>query len=176
MVLIVIDTQVGITDDRLYAFALFKENVKKLIASARQNHVEVIFVRHDDGPGTGFSVGDDEWQIFPEFAPLDGEKIFEKKVNSALHKSTGLMDYLKSKNESQIVVGGLQTNFCIDATIKSGFDAGFEMIVPEYANSTFDNSYMGREAAYRYYNDWMWPDRFATKKTADEVIEDFKGI
>ncbi|MCF0129980.1 MAG: isochorismatase family protein, partial [Pseudobutyrivibrio sp.] len=76
MVLIVIDTQVGITDDRLYAFALFKENVKKLIASARQNHVEVIFVRHDDGPGTGFSVGDDEWQIFPEFAPLDGERIF----------------------------------------------------------------------------------------------------
>lgn len=59
------------------------------------------------------------------------------------------------------MVVGLQTDFCIDATIKSGFEHGFKMIVPEYTNSTFDNKYFNKETAYRYYNEMMWPKRYA---------------
>ncbi|MBO5522845.1 MAG: cysteine hydrolase [Roseburia sp.] len=161
MVLLVVDTQKGITDERLFEFEKVKNNIKILIAEARKNHVEVVYVRHDDGPGSGFSVGDDEFEIFDEFAPMKGERIFDKKVNSAFHKSTGLAEYLFEKNENQIIVVGLQTNFCIDATIKSGFEHGFEMIVPEYTNSTFDNEYMKKEVCYHYYNDFMWPERYA---------------
>ncbi len=94
MVLLVIDTQKGITDGRLYAFERFRENVKLLIAEARANGVEVVYVRHDDGPGTGFSLGDEEFEIFGEFAPAGDERIFDKTVNSALHSSTHLADYL----------------------------------------------------------------------------------
>ena len=71
------------------------------------------------------------------------------------------MEYLKAKNEKAIMVVGLQTDFCIDATIKSGFEHGFKMIVPEYTNSTFDNKYFNKETAYRYYNEMMWPNRYA---------------
>ena len=150
MVLLVIDTQKGITDDRLFEFERLKQNIKELIALARENGTEVIFVQHDDGPGTGFSVGDEEFEIFDEFAPAKDEKIFIKTVNSALHPTVGLLDYLKQKKETSIMAVGLQTNFCIDATIKSGFDNGFEMIVPEYTNSTFDSDYMSGETTYRY--------------------------
>ena len=169
MVLLVIDTQKGITDDRLFEFERLKKNIKELIALARENGKEVIFVQHDDGPGTGFSVGDEEFEIFDEFAPSAGEKIFIKDVNSALHPSVGLLDYLRPKKETTIMVVGLQTNFCIDATIKSGFDNGFEMIVPEYTNSTFNNDYMSGEATYRYYNEMMWPGRFAKCVSMDEA-------
>ena len=174
MVLLVIDTQKGITDDRLFAFDRLKDNIVKLIASARENGREVIFVQHDDGPGTGFSVGDEEFEIFDEFAPAAGEKIFIKTVNSALHPSVGLLEYLMQKKETTVMAVGLQTNFCIDATIKSGFDNGLEMIVPEYANSTFDNDYMSGEATYRYYNDMMWPGRFAKCVSMDEAISMLK--
>ena len=94
MTLLVIDTQKGITDSRLYGFEALRTNIKALIAQARAAGAEVIYVRHDDGPGTGFSVGDDEFQIFEEFAPLEGERIFDKRVNSALHPSVGLSAYL----------------------------------------------------------------------------------
>lgn len=174
MVLLVIDTQKGITDDRLFAFDRLRDNIVKLIASARENGREVIFVQHDDGPGTGFSVGDEEFEIFEEFAPAAGEKIFIKTVNSALHPSVGLLEYLRQKKETAVMAVGLQTNFCIDATIKSGFDNGFEMIVPEYANSTFDNDYMSGESTYRYYNDMMWPERFAKCVSMDEAVSMLK--
>ena len=45
-----------------------------------------------------------------------------------------------------VAVVGLQTDYCIDATIKCGFEEhGFKMIAPENANSTFDNAFMTGE-------------------------------
>ena len=66
---------------------------------------------------------------------------------------------------------GLQTNFCIDATVKSAFERGYKVIVPQGANSTFDNDYMTGEITYKYYNDMMWPNRFATCVSVDEAIQ-----
>ena len=51
MVLLVVDTQKLITNSGLYNFNTFENAVKSLIAAARENNVEVIYVRHDDGAG-----------------------------------------------------------------------------------------------------------------------------
>ena len=45
MVLLVVDTQNLITNSDLYNFNAFENAVKMLIAAARENHVEVIYVR-----------------------------------------------------------------------------------------------------------------------------------
>ena len=57
-VLLVVDIQKGITDERLYGFKDFVSNVTTLLSAARKNGTEVIYVRHDDGEGSGFSAGD----------------------------------------------------------------------------------------------------------------------
>lgn len=172
MVLLVIDAQKGITDERLYRFELFVSNVKDLIASARRNGIEVIFVQHDDGPGSGFSQGDADFEIYEEFAPLESEKRFYKTVNSAFRNS-GLREYLNEKGEKQIVIVGLQTDFCIDASVKAAFEHGFEGIVPEGANSTVDNAYMDKETTYRFYYECMWPKRYATCISMQEALNLF---
>ena len=51
--------------------------------------------------------------------------------------------------------------YCIDATIKAGFERGFRMIVPENTNSTFDNGYITARHTYRYYNEFIWNGRYA---------------
>lgn len=90
----------------------------------------------------------EEFEIYDGFAPISEEKIFDKFVNSAF-KKTGLLEYLKGKGEGEIVVIGLQTDYCMDATIKCGFEHGFKIIVPEYTNSTFDNDFMTGEQSYK---------------------------
>lgn len=70
MVLLVVDAQNGIVDERLYEFRKFVGNIKKLIGAAREQGIEVIYVQHDDGPGTGFSIGDDEFEVYSEFKPM----------------------------------------------------------------------------------------------------------
>lgn len=170
MVLLVVDTQRLITNDDLYNFKIFENNVKTLIKEARENDVEVIYVRHDDGQGQKLTKGTDGFEIYDGFRPMEGELVFDKNVNSAFC-GTGLSEYLKGKGEDQIVIVGLQTDYCIDATIKSGFEHGFEMIVPANANSTFDNRFMSAEMTYHYYNEHIWNKRYAHCVSFEQTLE-----
>ena len=67
MVLLVVDAQNGIVDERLYEFRKFVGNIKKLIGAAREQGIEVIYVQHDDGPDTGFSIGMMSLRFIPSF-------------------------------------------------------------------------------------------------------------
>lgn len=170
MVLLVIDTQKLITNENLYNFDLFVSNVEKIIHTARQNNIEVIYVRHDDGTNEELTKGTEGFEIYEKFQPKGQEKIFDKHVNSAF-KESGLLQYLKDKKEKDIIVVGLQTDYCIDATIKTGYEHGFDIIVPAYANATVNNEFMSGEKSYKYYNGFIWPDRYARCISLDEVIK-----
>ncbi len=160
MVLLVVDTQKLITNENLYKFNVFVSNVEKIIATARQNNIEIIYVRHDDGAENELTKGTEGFEIYEKFIPSKEEKIFDKKVNSAF-KDTGLLEYLISKGEKDIIIVGLQTDYCIDATIKCGFEHGFHMIVLAYSNTTVENKFMSAEQTYRYYNEFIWNGRYA---------------
>ncbi len=170
MKLIVIDVQKGITDERLYDFDGFIKNVTSIIDAARKNNVEIIYVQHDDGPGTGFSFGDKDFEIADQVAPKENEKIFIKTINSCFGNND-LANYLRESREKDLMIVGLQTNFCVDASVKSAFERGYKVIVPKGTNSTFDNDYMDRETTYKYYNDMMWPERFASCISVDDAIK-----
>ena len=167
MKLLVIDIQKGITDNRLYNFESFIDNTKRIIDATRANQIEVIYFQHDDGPGTGFSIGDEDFEIANQVTPMDEEKVFVKDINSCFGNEE-FVDYIK--NEDTLMVVGLQTNFCVDATVKSAFERGYKVIIPQGANSTFDNDYMTGEVTYKYYNDMMWPERFATCMSVEDAI------
>ncbi|AGX43464.1 cysteine hydrolase family protein [Clostridium saccharobutylicum] len=173
MVLLVIDTQNLITNEKLYKFDTFVSNVKEIINKARKNNIEVIYVRHDDGEGSELTKGTDGFEIYEEFQPINGEKIFDKNVNSAF-KGTGLLEYLRKKDEKEIIIVGLQTDYCFDATIKCGFEHGFHMIVPAYSNTTVNNKFMSAEQSYRYHNEFMWNGRYAECISFDETIKRMK--
>lgn len=174
MVLLVVDTQKLITTPDLYNFNVFEDVVKTLIAAARENKIEVIYVRHDDGVGAELTKGTPGFDIYEGFGPQPGEKIFDKTVNSSF-MGTALLEYLVKKNIRTVAVVGLQTDYCIDATIKCGFEHGFKVIVPKNANSTFDNAFMTGEQSYKYYNEFMWKGRYAECISVEETIERMKG-
>ena len=170
IVLMVVDVQKGLINDHPYNEKKVIENIKKLILTARNNGQEVIYVRHDDGEGSELEKGTDAWQIYDEISPNSGEKIFDKKFNSAFVK-TGLKEYLENKNVDTIVLTGLQTEYCIDATCKSAFEHEYKVIIPEETNTTFDNEYLPGEKLYEFYNYKIWNNRFAKVLSMNEVTE-----
>ena len=169
MILLVIDVQKGITDRRLYSFDTFIERTAGLIDAARKNGVEVIYVQHDDGPGSGFSAGDADFEIADQAAPQNGEKTFTKTICSCFGNKE-LTRYLEQQEDKRLMIAGLQTEYCIDASVKSAFERGFKVIIPEGANSTFDNDYMTGEAVCRYFNKAVWPGLFAECTPYEDCI------
>ena len=169
MKLIVIDMQKALMDDELYHRDGLLKNVAALIAAARENGVEVIYVQHDAGPGTGFSVGDEAFEIADEVAPRAGEKVFVKTINSCFGNKE-FTAYLEAAKDETLMIVGLQTNFCIDATVKSALERGYDVIVPEGAHSTFDNPYMTGETTCAYYFNEVWPGLFADCVSLDEAL------
>ena len=170
MKLIVIDMQKALLDDELYNLNGLLNNVSKLIEAARANRVEVIYVQHDAGEGSGFSVGDEAFEIADEVAPQAGEKVFVKRASSSF-TNREFAAYLEKEEGDTLLIVGLQTNFCIDATVKSAFERGYDVFIPEGTNSTFDNNYMTGETTYNYYMNEVWPDLFADCVTLDEALE-----
>lgn len=173
MILLVIDAQKGICNQGLYQYDTFVSTVKTLISVARKKGVEVVFVRHDDGAGQMLTKRNGAFEVDAAFTPLPGEKVFDKKVNSPF-RSSGLLAYLQEKGEKDLMAVGLQTDYCMDATIKCGFEHGFRMIVPEGGNTTFDNDFMTGEETYNYYNRFMWPKRYATCVSLNEALDMLK--
>ena len=155
MILLVIDMQKGIVDEELCAFDTFMDRTVRLIDAARKNNTEVIFVQHNAGEGSGLSVGDEDFEIIDRIRPKQGEKVYVKTINSCFGNSD-FKAYMKQQEDKRLMIVGLQTNYCIDATVKSAFERGYEVIIPEGTNSTFDNDYMTGETAVRYYNEDVW--------------------
>ena len=168
MVLLIIDTQSAIVTPALHDFDGFVDSIQRLIATARASSTEVVFVRHDDGYPP-LTPGHPGFEIDGRFQPRPDERIFDKRVNSAF-RGTGLLEYLREKGENTVIVSGLQTDYCIDATVKAGFEHGLRVIVPQHANSTFDNAYMSAEASCHYHNDFIWKGRYAECPSLEEAL------
>jgi nicotinamidase-related amidase len=164
--LLIVDVQTGMINEHLFNGQNVISNIKNLIASARDNGREVIYVRHNDDE---LKHGSDEWQIYKEIAPGSNEKIFDKQFNSSFLK-TGLKEYLESRYITDIILVGLQTEYCIDATCKAAFEHGFKVIMPEETNSTFDNPYMSAETIYKYFHNMIWEDRYVKVHPLNDVI------
>ncbi len=157
MILLVIDMQKGLVDEDLYSFDTFMDRTVRLVDAARKNNVEVIFVQHNAGLGSGMSVGDEAFEIVDQVAPKEREKVFVKTINSCFGNKD-FKQYMEQQEDKRVMIIGLQTNYCIDATVKSAFERGFRVIIPEGTNSTFDNDYMTGETTYRYYNEDVWEE------------------
>ena len=168
MILLVIDMQKGLVDEDLYSFDTFMDRTVRLVDAARKNNVEVIFVQHNAGLGSGMSVGDEAFEIVDQVTPKEREKVFVKTINSCFGNKD-FKRYMKRQEDKRLMIIGLQTNYCIDATVKSAFERGFRVIIPEGTNSTFDNDYMTGETTYRYYNEDVW-EELVDAVTFEEAI------
>ena len=174
MILLVIDMQKALVNKDLYAFDTFVDSTAQLVNAARKNGIEVIFVQHDAGSGSGLSVGDEGFEIIDPLRPTPGEKVFVKTINSCFGNQE-FKAYMKQQEDKRLMIIGLQTNYCIDATVKSAFERGYDVYIPEGTNSTFDNPYMSAKTTYEYYMNEVWPDLFADCISMDEAIAMIEG-
>lgn len=78
-----------------------------------------------------------EWkqQIIDAVAPQPGDVVLDK-TRASLFDYTELEPLLRNLKVSRLIVAGLQTNVCVEATVRAALAHNFEVAVPEDAVST----------------------------------------
>ena len=166
--LIVIDIQEGLVKENPFDTKNFIINTKAIIQHFRDQNIEVIFMRHSEDDGL-LATGSDNWQVYHELKPQENEKIFNKYYNS-IFKDTELKEYLNQKNITDVTFVGMQVEFCIDTSVKVGFEYGYKITIVEDAISTFDNIHLSADQILSFYKEKIWRNRFAQLRTIKEIL------
>jgi len=81
-------------------------------------------------------------KIHANVEPRPGEVIFQKNYPNSF-RGTPLLDYLRDNKIASIVVGGMMTHMCVDATVRAAFDYGLEVTVVHDACATRSLAFQG---------------------------------
>ncbi|MDQ0427176.1 nicotinamidase-related amidase [Planomicrobium stackebrandtii] len=121
-------------------------NAAKILEWFRDNQKENIFhVQHiASNPAMGFFLPDTEGiEIHEAVQPFEHESIIVKHfANSFLQ--TDLESQLKDKGITKLVVVGMMTHMCVDATVRAAVDLGYETTLIEDACATRELSYQDK--------------------------------
>ncbi len=169
--LLVVDMQQGLLDKGPWEKGRLVETVNALLRAFRRRGQPVAFVRHDDGPGTALAFGAPGWEIARETAPLAGEEVFDKRYNSAF-LGTGLESRLQELGAGTVVIVGMQTEYCIDATVKAAFERGFRAVLPEGGVSTFDNGGLTAGQINGWFYERIWRGRYGDVLAPEDIIKE----
>lgn len=105
-------------------------NAKRLLERFRAEKLPVIFIQHiaANPAATFFLPGTAGAEIHPSIQPVEGEKVIVKHFPNSF-RDTDLMDYLRKSNITDLVICGMMTHMCVDATTRAAKDIGYNIIV-----------------------------------------------
>ncbi len=115
-------------------------NIQRLLEAWRKSRMPVFYIQHcSQVAGSPLRPGTPGNRIKEIIAPLNGEPIVTKTVNSAFI-GTDLESQLKRKNIETLVVVGITTDHCVSTTARMGGNMGFDVYVVSDATATFDRA------------------------------------
>lgn len=109
----------------------------RLLAAFRKNNWAVYHIQHINirPNATFFLPNTPGVNIHQLVQPLDGEPVITKHYPNSF-RDTSLLDTLKANGISSLLICGMMSHMCVDATVRAAFDYGFSCIVAHDACAT----------------------------------------
>ena len=112
-------------------------HAKELLTYFRANKLPVIYIQHvaNREGATFFIPGTEGVEIHDNVKPLADEKVFVKHSPNSF-RETGLGNYLVANGINDLVICGMMTHMCVDATVRAAKDLGYDCTVIKDACAT----------------------------------------
>ena len=106
------------------------ENARRLLDGFRAAGDPILHLQHiwDAPDATFMRPGTDGVEIHPLLEPAEGEPVLEKAAPNGFI-GTSLEQDLRTAGVDELVVAGMMSSMCVDATVRAGADLGFAMTV-----------------------------------------------
>lgn len=147
----------------------------RLLATFRQTGWPVLHIQHISASpnATFFLPGSPGVMIHPMVIPLADEPVITKYFPNSF-RDTDLLERLQSAGIKQLLVCGMMTSMCVDATVRAAFDLGFECTVASDACATCDLSFNGESIPATHVHGAFLAALgavYATVRTTDAIIQ-----
>ncbi len=113
------------------------ECARGLLDYFRRAQMPVVFIQHinPEPNATAFVKGSQGAQVHATIAPLASEAVFEKHYPNSF-RETPLLEHLHQLGITRLVICGMMTHMCVEATTRAAFDFGFKCLVAADACAT----------------------------------------
>ena len=168
--LVVIDVQRGMFElpQKLHHGEEVVLRLGAVLGRARAQGVPVFHIRHESTGG--FERDTPGWFHHPGVTPQDGEPIIDKRRSSAFH-GTDFHARLQAAGVDHLVICGMQTQFCVESTIRNAVTLGYKLTVIEDGHTTYDTEVLTAPQIIAHHQS-IWGGRFAELVPADNVSFD----
>lgn len=126
------------------------QRINALGQQARAAGVPVLLVQHEE-PDGDFRYGSPGWQLAAGLLAVAGDARVRKTTPDAFN-GTDLGQVLNDLDVDGLVICGLQTDFCVDTTVRSALAKGYDVTLVGDAHSTVDNAVLKAEQIVAHHN------------------------
>ena len=104
---------------------------------ARAAGTLVVIIQHET-KGGDMDHGTDSWTLAPALEVHPGDVFLRKTASDSFH-GTKLHELLVSRGITNLVICGLQSEFCVDTTTRRAMALGYPVVLVSDGHSTVDN-------------------------------------
>ena len=125
-------------------------NVNAVVTRARTLGASVIMIQHEEDSGP-LAYGSQGWEIDNRVATDPSDLRLAKRTCDSF-QGTQLHPFLERRGVRRLVVCGLQTDFCIDTTVRRALGLGYDVTLVADAHSTIDNGVLTPPLIVEHHN------------------------
>ena len=113
------------------------DQARKLLEYFRRRDLPRLHIQHlSIRPGASFFIpGSEGVNIHKLVQPIENEVVYQKNYPNSF-RSTPLLEHLQNSGVQRLVICGMMTHMCIDATTRAAYDYGFDCVVVQDACAT----------------------------------------
>lgn len=152
---LVVDVQRGLCEGEYATFdsAGVIDRINGVTARARAAGVLVVIIQHESQAGV-LASGSDGWQLAPALQVASTDTVLRKTRTDSFDR-TDLDAILRNNRVDELVVCGMQSDFCVDTTTRRALSLGYAVVLVSDGHTTLDNSRLSAAQITAHHNETL---------------------
>jgi nicotinamidase-related amidase len=126
------------------------DRINAIAAAVRASGNIVVFVQHEEDSGL-LQFDSDGWQLYARLDVRSEDVRVRKTACDSFHR-TDLHARLQSLAVRELLICGLQSEFCVDSTVRGALAHGYPVTLIADAHSTIDNGVLSAAQISAHHN------------------------
>jgi nicotinamidase-related amidase len=153
--LLVIDVQQALCSGEYKAFESERviERINYVARKMRLVGAPVIMIQHESMNGP-LDFGTDGWKLAEGLEVQSTDILMRKKATDSFHQ-TELHALLQERGVQDLIICGLQSEFCVDTTTRRALALGYPVVLIADGHSTLNNSILAAAQISAHHNETL---------------------